>query len=616
MKHLKLFEAFESNILSKTLSYLSDDSKKDFMNKISKFCTKIDFPKSKLTDDYFKYLPYNTALKMFISSEDKLEDCKAKSEEVFGEKGIKDDICTGGKLKRTWGKSSRNVDCPKCLGTGKIKVGNSDAPEGYELIKFWINAKKDIVNTTITDGKASKSYDKDGYVGYGDIYLGENGNSRRSGDLSQIPHLSEVIIKWWPTDEPYLATIFHERRDTYVIHDNSRKDGGTPDDRNWRKYGRHSWDLGGYDFHTIQMAKPNEDGELNYYLYNKLTDSELKSTNRVSSQNSLGDSQFAIVFDTGKLKKSEYTKRTEIIKGRSELRKGLVGGRLGLSNDAINKQNLDKYIKALATKDIKGDVSDLQSLDNYIFRILGGKNVIFKMLKGETVDVVKVIEGFFKMLKVNEEYGYNDWDYTSSRSDKIKEWYRDELVKFINSREGKRYRDDINREYSNLQSERGMSEYDTLEFLYNKYIKGVNLTVGDDKTIGIKTTLITLFERSIKENQRINNEVKSFLNNPRISAFDKQILRSVLSVSELIYEKLKSFGKIENLMDAELILQKIKTINDVITNSRWDFYDYIKGKKDVFDFKSSGTRTKEGGDKFRSKLSTSVEEIKNLINKI
>ena len=88
MKYLKLFEAFESNILSKTLSYLSDDSKKDFMNKISKFCTKIDFPKSKLTDDYFQYLPYNTALKMFISAEDKVEDCKAKSEEVFGEKDV------------------------------------------------------------------------------------------------------------------------------------------------------------------------------------------------------------------------------------------------------------------------------------------------------------------------------------------------------------------------------------------------------------------------------------------------------------------------------------------------------------------------------------------------
>jgi hypothetical protein len=250
----------------------------------------------------------------------------------------------------------------------------------------------------------------------------------------------------------------------------------------------------------------------------------------------LDGAQFAIVFDTGKLKKSEYTKRTHIIKGRSELKKGLVGGRLGLSNDAIKKQNLDKYIKALATKDIKGDVSDLQSLDNYIFRILGGKNVIFKMLKGETDDVIKVIEGFFKMLKVNE--GYNDWGGDTT----IKEWYRDEVVKFMNSREGERYRGDINSQYSKLQSD-GMSEYGALEFLYNKYIKKVDTSVdSNDKTTRVKNTLITIFDKSIKENQRISNEIKTFLSNSRISAFDKQVLRSVLSVSELIYEKLKSFG--------------------------------------------------------------------------
>ena len=616
MKYLKLFEAFESNILSKTLSYLSKDSKEDFMDKISKFCIKIDFPKSKLTDDYFQYLPFNSALKKFISAEDKIEDCKAKSEEIFGEKGVKDDVCTGGKLKRTWGKSSRNVDCPKCLGTGKIKVGDSEAPDGYELIKFWVNDKKDIVNTTITDGKSSKPDDVGGYVGYGDVYLGNVGNSGHYGNLSEIPHLTKVIIKWRSTDNPYLATIYHTNSDTFVIHNNINKNGGTPGERDWTKYGRYGWDLGGYDFNTIQITKPNDEKELNYYLYNKLTDSELKSTNRSSSQNSLEGAQFAIVFDTGKLKKSEYTKRTEIIKGRSELKKGLVGGKLGLSNDAIKKQNLDKYIKALATKNIKGDVSDLTSLDTYIFRILGGKNLIFKMLKGETGDVVKVIEAFFKMLKVNEEYGYNDWDDTSSRSDKIKEWYRDEVVIFMNSPKGEKFRNNINDEYRDLYSSHGgMSEYDVLEYLYNKYVKGLSVDNVDDKTTVIKNTLITLFERSIKENQRISNEIKSFFANNRISAFDKQILRNVLSVSELIYEKLKSFGKIENLMDAELILQKIKTINDVITNSRCDFYDYIKGKKDVFDFKS-GTRTKEGADKFSSKLSPSVEEIKNLINKI
>ena len=540
MKYIKLFEAFESNILSKTLGYLDKESKKDFMDKISKFCTKIDFPKSKLTDDYFEYLPFNSALKKVLSAEDKVEDCKAKSEEVFGDKGIKDDVCTGGKLKRIWGTGKRDVDCPKCLGTGKIKLGDSDAPKGYELIKFWVNDKKNIVNITVTDGKAAKVASNSSYVGYGKIYQGSYypGN-RRTDSIDDIPHLSKVLIQWREKDPDYLGTIYHSGHNIYVIHDNHNRAGSTPTG-SYRKYGRYSWNLADMDIYKIQMCKEKE-SEINYYLYNKLADSNLTPSNTPSSTGNLDGAQFAIVFDTGKLKKSEYTKRTDIIGVRSNTKRGLIrsGGQLGLTNDAIKKQNLDKYIKALATKDIKGDISDLTSLDNYIFRILGGKNLIFKMLKGETGDVVKVIESFFKMLKVNKGY----------------------------------------------------------------------------KTTGIKNTLITLFDKSIKENQSISNEIKSFFANNRISAFDKQILRSVLSVSELIYEKLKSFGKIENLMDAELILQKIKTINDVITNSRWDFYYFIKGKKDVFDFKS-GTRTKEGSDKFSSKLSHSVEEIKNLINKI
>ena len=607
MKHIKLFEAFESNILSKTLGYLDKESKKLFMDRISKFCTKIDFPKSKLSDDFFEYLPFNSALKKFISTEDKVEDCKAKSEEVFGDKGIKDDVCTGGKIKRTWGKGTRDVDCPKCLGTGKIKVGESDAPEGYELIKFWINDKKDIVNVTVTDGKAGKVASNSSYVGYGKIYQGSYYPGRRD-NIDDIPHLSKVLIQWRENDSDWLGTIYHDGYNIFVIHENRDRDGSTPDG-GYRQYGRYGWNLSDMDVYKIQMCKEKEpDGEINYYLYNKLADSDLNSSSTPSSTGSLDGSQFAIVFDTGKLKKSEYTKRTEIVSGRRKEIKGLVGGKLGLSNDAIKKQNLDKYIKALATKNIKGDVSDLTSLDNYIFRILGGKNLIFKMLKGETGDVVKVIEGFFKMLKVNE--GYNN-PYDDDR------WYRDEVVKFMNSPKGEKFRNNINDEYRDLNSSRGgMSEYDVLVYLYNKYVKELSVdNVDGDKTTGIKNTLLTLFEKSIKENQRISNEVKTFLSNPKISVFDKQVLRSVLSVSELIYDKLKSFGKIENLMDAELVLQKIKTINDVITNSRWDFYHFIKGKNDVYDFKS-GTRTKEGSDKFVGKLSTSVEEIKNLINKI
>ncbi len=47
MKFIKLFEAFESNILPKTLNFLSEDSKKTFLKKVKSYCDNIDFPYSK-----------------------------------------------------------------------------------------------------------------------------------------------------------------------------------------------------------------------------------------------------------------------------------------------------------------------------------------------------------------------------------------------------------------------------------------------------------------------------------------------------------------------------------------------------------------------------------------
>ena len=602
MKYIKLFEAFESNILSKTLAYLSDQSKKDFMKSIKSFCDKIDFPLSKLSDEYFQYLPYNKALKMVISSEDKVEDCKVTSKEIFGDKGT-DDICTGGKLERKWGKGTRKVACPKCIGTGKIKVGDSDAPNGYELIKFWIDNKKDIVDITLTDGKKSKTSNIGGYETFGKIFKGGDYNQLRSN----IQHLQKIFIEWDNRYDrsPYLATFYKDDYSCFAIHDNGNKNGGSPNDGTYRKYGRYSWDLSGGDYKQIQMCKiASNDGEIDYYHYNKITNSNFKDTGESSSNQSLESSQFAIVFDTGKLKKSEYIKKTDISKGRLDTKSGLIGGKIGITNDDIKKQNLDKYIRVLATKDIKGDVSDLVSLDNYIFRILGGKNLIFKMLKGETGDVVKVIEGFFKMLKVNEEYGYNDWD-----DDKIKEFYRDKVVIFMNSPEGDKFRNDINKQYVDLQTERGMSEYDTLEYLYRKYVKGLSVdnSVDDnDKTTGIKNTLITLFDKSIRENQMISNEIKKSTS---------ELLRVVLDVSEHIYNKLKSFGKVETLVDVELLQQKIISINNVLNNDRWYFSKFIKGKKSPKDF--SGTYpNKKTKDEYLEKLKVGAEEIKKIIDRI
>lgn len=90
MKFIKLFEAFESTLLSKTLNYVSGESKEKFLNAVGAICNKYDFPDSKLNDSFFQYLPYSKALNYRLEKGKKGNqvDCKAKSLEVFGDKGV------------------------------------------------------------------------------------------------------------------------------------------------------------------------------------------------------------------------------------------------------------------------------------------------------------------------------------------------------------------------------------------------------------------------------------------------------------------------------------------------------------------------------------------------
>ena len=64
LQHLQLFEAFESTKLSKTLGFIKEKKDKEiFLEKIKNICQSIDFPYSKLSDEFFDYLPFKSALK-------------------------------------------------------------------------------------------------------------------------------------------------------------------------------------------------------------------------------------------------------------------------------------------------------------------------------------------------------------------------------------------------------------------------------------------------------------------------------------------------------------------------------------------------------------------------
>ena len=107
LKYIKLFEAFESQKLSKTLGFINKSSRTSFIDDLKKLCNRLDFPISKLNDDFFLYLPFKKALNLVAQKSD--TPCDATSEGQFPEHGIEDEVCQGGKMKRKWGERVREV---------------------------------------------------------------------------------------------------------------------------------------------------------------------------------------------------------------------------------------------------------------------------------------------------------------------------------------------------------------------------------------------------------------------------------------------------------------------------------------------------------------------------
>ena len=89
---------------------------------------------------------------------------------------------------------------------------------------------------------------------------------------------------------------------------------------------------------------------------------------------------------------------------------------------------------------------------------------------------------------------------------------------------------------------------------------------------------------------------------------DKLVLTKALEVSNLIYEKLKSYGKVSTLSDAELVLQKIKSIESIFKSPRWEFNKL--GYKDVKSY------SKKLDDTQKDKVISSLDELSKLIEKI
>jgi hypothetical protein len=398
LNYIKLFEAFDSRVLSKTLGYISD--KESFLNLIKKVVEPLDYPVSKLNDDFFEYLGFNKALKKADILTD--EPCEATSASEFPDYTVEGASCKGGLLKRTWGRTIRSVVCPVCNGTG-VKPKR---PGDIKMLKFWFNKEGKFITTTAVDGIVRDS--KGGNKRLSDRLDNYNiGKSLTKDQIMNLPHGSYALLSI--NDRDTISYIFKKYNDVFALQ--YHHSGADPGRSDWKSIAPYSWQLGSFDHGDGKLLTLKEKNELvsdvNPYSWNVCINTSyyrgLSINTTKSVEDGIKDAHFAIVLDLSKLKKSEYVKRTKTREDRLEFKKGAAAL---LSNEEVKKQNISRYLDKISTNiDIIDDVSNLPKL---VKRMIGYKYVLFLVTGSSNIkdNLSNIISIYYDILS-NDNKDYN-----------------------------------------------------------------------------------------------------------------------------------------------------------------------------------------------------------------
>lgn len=403
LKYLKLFEAFESNKLSKTLGYIKS-GKNDFLEKLKAILKTVDFPESKISDDYIEYLPFSKALKKADIITD--EPCDATSQQTFPDFAVEGATCEEGKMKRTWGGSVRSVECPVCGGTG-VKPKKA---EDIKLAKFWFSKDGEFITTTAVDGIIRDSKSKDFQLS-NDLSDYRIGRRVSKENLLKLENGALVLINISGRDT--ICYIFKPEEGYKSMALQYKHFGDRPSyryDSIWKKIAPRSWSLGGSD-HTggklLYLKDKSEDREPNPYTWNV---GLIFNWGGFSLSRDIRDeikkAHFALVLDFAKLKKSDFKTKTNIKSEREELKKGAF-----LTDEEIRSQNIQRYVDTISkSMDI---VSDISNVNKMINRLINYKYALFIIASGGTKDTLQsIISNYYDMISSNNE---SDKEYAIRR---------------------------------------------------------------------------------------------------------------------------------------------------------------------------------------------------------
>ena len=570
LKHIKLFEsfyslleAFDASHLNKVFNYIkSKDEKKKFSSYVNAIAGHIDVPATAITDKYFQYLPYKDAIKKNLSMD--LVDCKATSIAAFGNpnqrggKGVAGDVCTGGKLKKSYGAAgrTREYDCPVCNGTGKVN------PAGQlKYLKFWLNSEGKFIGVTAVDGVYhvnSKDVSQFKQIDITDEIKAALTRDERTeitvkADLEAIESKYELVsgktkiaiegITNYRWRDPHGITIgtYWKDRDgkvyiacgNFTLDYKAQRTVGVK----WKEFGSYIGQLP-YIFNAVQanmnrgtIKVLTDVEEKEDYLYNVGVNFNFGNGRTVSSGFSLQDSlsksflsdaEFAIVFDFKQFEDdmtSAETKNLSTIKDeRTEMKSGIIGGKIGTSNIDIKNANIERYTKAISDVDI---TQGFDRLVKKLPRFFGGRYALFYLM--EERNFLGYRNNVSNLLK-----------FMSAEDDEQKKYYSDKV--------SERIRDVFksNTEYS-----------DKLDTRFKGYLDYLN-----DK-LSVAT-----------EDQKI-------LYQGQIDIFNK-----LKELSSKISQKISSM-EVETVEDFEIIYSKVSGIANALKADRTALYDNSFGIRHI-----------------------------------
>lgn len=539
LKHIQIFEAFESKILSKTLGYINTSDKSSFMDRIKRLCKTIDFPLSKMSDEYFEYLPFKSALARAAMTGD--EPCEATSKSEFPEFVVAGENCTNGKIKRQWGARTRDVVCPVCGGSG-VKPKRSEV----KLVKFWFTSEGKWVSTTLVDGITRAGKNKPGSkfsANYSDYTIG-----RSISDANQL-NGGEMVSVVLGSDE-VIAYIYKERNRCYAIQD--VKSGSSPGDNGWRKFGRYSWSLGYGEYSNLKLVTPKvkaeDKEEVDPYTWNtgiEFSYSGIRPTPSTDVQSQIKDAHFGIVLDYGKLRKSEFETVQDTEASREIAKKG---SKLdpNQSDEEIKKKNIERYVNLLSQKlDISDDIANCNRL---ITRSIGHKSALY-IVYGSNIysNLGSVIDYYIKFMSADDDRSKKN--YAEEISDRTNDMFKfgmrkatqsDEIIKNIKSRLKSANRDEKYFQVLDMNQKLSEAIYDNIK----------NFQINDIEDLEVVAQKISSIRNVLKSDRY------------GLSRYFSYVVESIVSGRE---DRAYSYITDNYYADVDEILQKLPRIISVIS---------------------------------------------------